>query len=381
MSLRTPTAGALLALSLTLGAGASARAQAYPPGYGAYGWPGWGAGHTVAGSTAAGMGAFAAGAGQYNLNTAAARQVNVQTAEQYNDYMYERTKEHAADYYRRLAQESARNKQDYNQIHDRILNDPDTRDLQNGDTLNAIYMEITAPKQYARTLQAADMPIAGSMVKEIPFTYASEAMTYSLEQLTTPSNIPTIFSDPAFAETRKGLRAVADRLRKGAAAGKAPDPADLQELRGGLDQARAILGSTRVQGTADAKADGEKYLKALYGLTKMIESPAYDVFLAGVEKIPTVPLRDVLSFMHAFNLRFGPAKSPEQREIYAQLYGTLSDLRPGGGAEQVAAATPPPAARPAPGPDPRITNFFANMDYSTFKPPATQPPPPPGPGR
>ena len=62
--------------------GTSARAQYhYPPGYGGYGWGGWGGGGTSSvGSTARGMGAFAAGAGYYNVNTAQARSINAQTA-------------------------------------------------------------------------------------------------------------------------------------------------------------------------------------------------------------------------------------------------------------------------------------------------------------
>src|SRR5262245_30347355 len=73
--------------------GVSAHAQ-----YGRYGgWGGWGgAGSTVQGSIASGMGNFAAGAGQYNVQTAQARSINAQTAMQFNDYMYAVNKQNAA---------------------------------------------------------------------------------------------------------------------------------------------------------------------------------------------------------------------------------------------------------------------------------------------
>ena len=80
----------LLAVMLAV-PGTSTHAQYhYPGGYGSYGWGGWGgAGSTVAGSTAYGMGNFAAGAGAYNEQTAQARSMNANTAMQVNNYMYQ----------------------------------------------------------------------------------------------------------------------------------------------------------------------------------------------------------------------------------------------------------------------------------------------------
>jgi hypothetical protein len=120
--------------------------------------------------------------------------------------------------------------------------------------------------------------------------------------------------------------------------------------------------------------EAEKYLKALYGLVRMIDSPSYDVYLAAADVQPTAPLCELLIFMHAFNLRFGEAKDPDLREGYAQLYGMLSELRQ--------AVNPPPdavykaATAPPPPVDNRVTNFYANMNYQHVGaggPPASRP--------
>src|SRR6185437_1421945 len=67
---------AALAVALAAVQGGAAWAQygryMYPRGYGGYGWGGWGGGETVQGSIARGMGAYAAGAGYYNQQTAVA---------------------------------------------------------------------------------------------------------------------------------------------------------------------------------------------------------------------------------------------------------------------------------------------------------------------
>src|SRR3954451_4338762 len=72
--------------------GVSAQAQ-----YG--GWGGWGGASTVGGSMARGMGVNKAGAGIYNMDTAAARSMNANTAMQVNEYMSQVNQNNANHYY------------------------------------------------------------------------------------------------------------------------------------------------------------------------------------------------------------------------------------------------------------------------------------------
>ena len=46
-----------------------------------------------------------------------------------------------------------------------------------------------------------------------------------------------------------------------------------------------------------------------------------------MEKRPDATLGELLGFMNAFNLRFGPATTPKQKEVYDSLYPKLVDLR------------------------------------------------------
>ena len=80
----------VLAATLLL-IGAQARAQYfYGPGYwgGGYGGYGYGGAQTAAGNAARGAGVLAAGMGRYNAETAQARSLNVDTAMQFNQYVY-----------------------------------------------------------------------------------------------------------------------------------------------------------------------------------------------------------------------------------------------------------------------------------------------------
>ncbi len=356
-----------------------ARAQYhYPPGYGGYGWHGWGGG-SQSGRTAAGMGTMAAGAGigaanlgQGQLNNAQARSVNAQTAMGVNNYVYECQQRNINAYYGRLAQDQKDTTNARAGIRDRILNNPNEIDIANGDTLNALLGEIMNPKVYARTLDLAQKPLRSDMIKKLPFEYAAGGITYSLGELTDRENVPEIYKRPEFAGVRKTLRDLAKQLNAEANQQRQPKPETLKKFRAGLTSTKAILEGLRDVEDSD-KLQAAKYLKALFGLTKMIDSPAYDVYLASVDKEPTAPLCEVLIFMHSFNLQFGPAKDPTTREYYSMLYGTLSDLRK--------AVNPPPAdstagADTGPRRDDRVTNFYGGMPYEHVMGPGAQPPAP-----
>ncbi len=48
----------------------------------------------------------------------------------------------------------------------------------------------------------------------------------------------------------------------------------------------------------------------------MLETPAVDLVLAGVENRSDATLGDLLEFVNAFNLRFGVASKPQQQQVY-----------------------------------------------------------------
>src|SRR5262249_57315615 len=96
---------------------------------------------------------------------------------------------------------------------------------------------------------------------------------------------------------------LAAQLRKEASENGKPDPETLKKVRADLTSAREILQRLTAEGSKERK-EGENYLKAALGVTRMLESPSYDVYLAAAGKQPAVQLGEVLKFMHAFNLRF-----------------------------------------------------------------------------
>src|SRR5205823_470442 len=117
------------------------------------------------------------------------------------------------------------------------------------------------------------------------------------------------------------------------------------------------------QGTRQ-RDECDNFLKALLGLSKLLERPQVEEFLKGLNRYPTTTLGHLVTFMHSFNLRFGAAKTPEQEAAYDQLYPMLAQLR-----DQSQGQGSSPMTAQAPLPDPRqVTSFFSGMDYSHFQP-------------
>lgn len=350
----------------------AARAQYhYPPGYGGYGWHGWGGG-AGSGRTAAGMGAFAAGAGQGAANLGAgramnaqARQTNAQTAMGLNDYLNQQEAARNADYYARMAQNLRDNVNAQAAIQDRILNHPNETDMSNGDALNAQLHQLLNPQVYSRALELAQKPLRSSMIKSLPFEYAAGGIVYSLADLTDPENVPLVFARPEFASARKTAHDVAAEMLREENEHRVPKRATIKRFLAAVTSAKTILERIADVDPAD-KRQAEKYLKALYGLTKMIDSPEYDVYLAAVDAEPTAPLCELLIFMHSFNLQFAPAKDPATREYYSMLYDAFREVRQALNAP--AYQPPPPASGPKPRDD-RAANFFGGMGYQHVMPP------------
>ena len=203
-----------LMILLALAAG-EARAQFYG-GYGGYGgWGGWGGGGSTAqGDFARGAGYYAMGAGQYNLDTAQANSINADTIMRWNEYMFLGQQEANKREYMRRARILQRDVKSGEAIETRIRDNPEARDIRNGDALNAILHQLTDPKIHSTALRFIKDPIDSKTIRAIPFENASEAVTLSLDELTGEGDWPVALRGPTFAAERKAYTEAIDKAVK-----------------------------------------------------------------------------------------------------------------------------------------------------------------------
>ncbi|MDG3003312.1 hypothetical protein [Paludisphaera mucosa] len=299
----------------------------YPGGYGGYGWGGWGGGggQSYAGSVAQGLGMFNIGAGIYNEKTAVANSINTDTTMRWNQYVYEAQKEATRQYYGRRDANIAKNKEAFNSQMDRINNNPSARDVERGDALNAILDQLSDPRIPPSALRTVDAPIDAKLVRQIPFVSASEAISISLEAIRDASKWPARLRDPRLEPEQKDFEKLVVQARKEDEEGEIA-PETLTQLRG---VAKRIKDKVSEMPLANRREDIDamNFAKTIVAMTRLLDKPQVEQVLDELRKIDKTNLSNVLGFMHTFNLRFGPATTPDQRTAYSELFPAMDGVR------------------------------------------------------
>lgn len=321
----------LYALALTAFAALGARAQYYYPGgmgYGGGGFGGWGS--TVGGDIARGMGAFSAGAGVYNYDTAVANSINANTIAGINQYLYlsqqeANAREHAILAHRRsLVNKSQATAQ---QVAQQIRDNPTEGDVDSGAALNAILDQLSHPSILGgSTLRLANAKVPSKMIRAIPFRDSSDAITIALDQLTEEKSWPPSLRNPKFdAERQAYIKAVDAALEEDKAGDLKPET--IQRVRRAISDLYTRVGETIPTSRQPDHLEAMNYLKGLAGFSRMLERGNFEQVLGELEKIQTTTAGNLIAFMHTYNLRFGAATTPGQREAYRELYPILASTR------------------------------------------------------
>lgn len=328
-----------------------ARAQ-WGWGFDGWGWGGWGVG-TAESTELQAAGQFAMGAGIYNLKTAEANFINAQTAIKWNDYVAQVTHESARIHAARRDSRVLRNRELYDARRRQLRDNPGKREIENGDALNLAVEDLSDPRVGPSALKAARTKIPASLVATIPFLYASERITLMLEGLRQSVKWPDVFEGERFTAEKKSFDEIAARLRREADEGDVSSRSvrDAREFLRGL---RAKLDAQPLR-EADHQEQARAFLTACTSLLDLFEKPNIGPALLDLRKVQETQVANLLGFMSAYNLRFGPATTPEQRRAYAELYEILGKTR-----NQILAEAKLGPERPA---DPKaITEFFQDLE-------------------
>jgi hypothetical protein len=309
-----------LILSIT---GRDARAQW---GYGGWGWGGWAPGAATPASAALqGAGAFAMGAGVYNLDTAQARSINANTAMKYNDYVAQVTHESARLHAARVHQEFLKNQALYDAHQQRLRDNPGKVEIENGDALNVAVTDLSDPRLGSSAVRAAKVPVPASLIAEAPFVYASERVTFMLDDLRSSVKWPEVFKEKRFAADQKTFDELVTRLRREADEGDV-SPRSLREANGFVNDLRAQLEAQPLKDPDDQK-EALRFLTACSSLLGLLEKPNISPALLELRKVQDTMVGNLLGFLHAYNLRFGAAKTPKERQAFHRLFEILDQTR------------------------------------------------------
>jgi hypothetical protein len=337
-----------IAIVLAMGAGRAQAQWGYPGGWGGYGWSNWGQNPSDpnAGFMTA-LGSFARGRGAYEVDDAKARAINVDTMLKWNkalrEYQHSVEAEQAEQDAAKRARDSA--------IAER-------ESIERGTSLNDVLDQIFEFNPNGSKAYAAQTPISPALLRDIPFESRSEAITFSLDEMTSDEGWPDALEAESLAPERRAVQqAVDDALR---------EDAHGEVSNRTARKVTSTIGALRGKYTKDADqatveyAEADEFLKTLSSLTRVLRNPHLQKVVAGLENYEKGDLGDLIAFMSSFNLRFGPAVSDRQKSTYRMLYPMLVNVRDEARAP-IADRRPPVPARAAAG------KAFQRAARDTFK--------------
>jgi hypothetical protein len=182
------------------------------------------AGSTPEGDYLRGVGIAAWGMGLYNLNTAQADSINVDTSIRWNEYVAAVAKEQTREYLARKLGEATKVKEFYKQFRERLRNTPEAREVSNGEALNARLEALQNANLGESVFRSETLKVSlpADIVRHIPFALSEKGQQFSLDRLSLKGKAkwPVAFQDKKFDYVKKVYATALDKALEEAIDGK-----------------------------------------------------------------------------------------------------------------------------------------------------------------
>ena len=281
------------------------------------------AGSTPEGDYLRGVGLAAWGMGIYNLETAQANAINLDTGIRFNEYLAAVTAESTRRYVARKQAEAAQEKEFYKQNRQRVLTGPEWREVANGEALNRILEELQNPNLTESVFRSERMqvPLPADLVRHIPFSFAEKGQQFSMARLSLKGKgtWTVAFQDKAFDYVKRAYAAALDKALEEAIDGKMQKVTievlekKADDLLNRLDEVYGPINDTRY-------IEGKGRVKVLKNVAEQLKTTKIEQAIGDIDKYSGTTVYDLKLFMSNHNLRFGKADSPEEKEVYGALY-------------------------------------------------------------
>jgi hypothetical protein len=284
------------------------------------------AGSTPEGDYLRGLGIAAWGMGQYNLNSAQADSINLDTGIRWNEYLAAVAAEQTRKYVARKQAEATELKEFYKQNRERVLNSPEAREVANGEALNRVLEEIANPilGESVFRSERLQVPLPVDFVRHIPFVLAETGQQFSMDRLSLKGKgtWTVAFQDKRFDYVKKKYAEALDKALEQAIDGKMQIPTiDVLEAKAEdmLYRLNEVLGPINDPRYIEAK----DRVKELKNTAHQLKFTKIERAIGDIDKYSGTTVNDLKVFMTTHNLRFAAAKTPEEKAKFPELYELL----------------------------------------------------------
>jgi hypothetical protein len=283
-----------------------------------------GPGSTAPGDYLRGVGIEASGLGSYNLNTAQANSINTDTSIRWDSYLSSILQFQKEEYATRVREVATTRINNYNKARQSVLENPTDFDVRNSRALNRIRDELVLPIYTPSMYRYAEVPIPVSLIRKIPFQLGEKGVTFSMARLS-PSDakkwVVAFQDDRCMVERRKYEEAIEVALGQ-AIEGKILDGSieKVEEAVVGLENR---LNDGVIPKTDTRYTEGQGQLRELRGNAQQLKLKQVEAAIGEIDKYSGLNMFDLKTLMQRHNLRFGEAKTPDEKEVYPEIYTLL----------------------------------------------------------
>ena len=281
------------------------------------------AGSTPEGDYLRGVGLAAWGMGIYNLETAQAESINLDTSIRWNEYLAAVSAESTRAYVARKRAAATEEKEFYQRNRERVLTNPEWREVANGEALNRILEELQNPKLTESVFRSERMqvPLPADLVRHIPFSLAEKGQQFSMARLSLKGKgtWTVAFQDKSFDIVKRAYAAALDKALDEAIDGKMQKATievlekKADDLLNCLTEVYGLINDTRYK-------EGTTRVKELKNVAEQLKTTKIEQAIGDIDKYSGTTVYDLKVFMSNHNLRFGKADSPEEVEVYGAMY-------------------------------------------------------------
>ena len=302
-------------------------------------------GQTVPGDILRGRGYYLRGAGWYNLHTAEARSINVDTAIRWNQAVYaayvQANKERSARIAKRTRLTNAtiaEHQKEHEERERRLRENPTQDDILKGDALNALLIDLSDPLIHPSVWRSAEVDLPeGFKLRGVPFKFVviggdQRAMhlgegTISIDRMRMGEHWPLYLRmaalEPEEKSYAKSVTTVLDECRKG----ELSLDAALAVQKSAQDLKMKVAEVVPVENGLRLKAI--TFVKELDDAARVFTTQDYaQELIQDTESHEARTVEELLAFMRKFCLEFAATENrPDEAELFENLFHLLRKQR------------------------------------------------------
>jgi hypothetical protein len=255
---------------------------------------------------------------------AVANSINVNTTIRWNEYLAAVAKNEIREKAEYRAAVLAERLMNYKAILDRIRENPEARDVLNGDALNSVLEKLNDPKIHESSSRLGKVPLPVDVVRRVTFRLDEQGRRFSMQRLTArgKNKWPIALRAEEFATERQAYELAIDHALEQQIEGKILPEAivAVEKAVFALDAKRHLVNRPN---TDQLSIDTNTYIKELREVPNLLKSHAIERAIGDLEIYSGTTVNDLREFMHTHKLRFGGAQTTEERKLYPDLYAAL----------------------------------------------------------